>query len=51
MERNGLESWRLFLATGLPEAYLLAKKQEREERHAPRDKGHRPERDGLQGIR
>lgn len=51
MELTEDQSWRLFLATGLPEAYLLAKEQERRERHAPRDEDHRPERGGLQGIR
>lgn len=55
MELTGEENWRLFFATGLPEAYLLARareqEREREEHHAPRDESGRPAGDSLQGIR
>jgi hypothetical protein len=47
MEWTQEQSWRLFLATGLPEAYLWAKQREQEARRADRDKGHRPAGGGL----
>lgn len=44
---DGKQGWKLFFATGLPEAYLYAKQKERKERYASGDQGHRPERDCI----
>lgn len=46
---NAMDYWKLFLETGLPEAYLMYSKQLKSEaRHVFDDPGHRPESHGLQ---
>ncbi|MCD8160776.1 MAG: hypothetical protein LUE61_06290 [Clostridiales bacterium] len=44
------QSWKLFLATGLPEAYLYAKQTERVEGYAAGGTRNRPERGCIQGV-
>lgn len=42
------ELWQLFWETGAPEAYLMYKQQEAEEKHVSDDPGSRPQGYGLQ---